>query len=402
MESVYFGKENTEALLHPDENKSGNNGNRNENLKEYYFPDESRNGFKILRLICALLLTSFVDFLVIGVGFDIYFAEAAYDHPYMNHIDVMDFVLLWGIMLVYAFFCLLITPLFYNAGREKTYVRYGNTFYILKTSVRVKTNKMCFLLPKEFAEKRIHYSYSKQIAKLDRMIEKGRKVKKVLTDCKISDDIGAKEGTYEGYNEKKMRDEEFRIPAGYAKYDPEKKYYKPSVLPIFFFIIIKAAMYISVFMIFVNNGKANYSVYQNNLDPYIERKSVILAPFDYVYAGDNEYRSDHNVEFKYEEDPYKEVRFYTGLNDSGMICDHSISIDLHMYYDEDLASVYNLVRAVANIDIEGTDLEKDIEDFKDGDKDEIVRQEYVSGNYVSYTIRQSYCEDYHLNIFIVY
>ena len=367
MESVYFGKENTEAILHPDENKSGNNGNRNENLKEYYFPDESRVGFKILRLITALLLTGFLDFLVVGVGFSIYFAEASYDHPYMDHIEVTDMVLLWGIMLVYAIGCLIISPLFFGAGREKTYVRYGNTFYILNLPVRVRTNKGFFLMSKENAEKKIHYRYKKQIANIDRLIQKGKKIKKVLTDCSESDNVGAKEGTYTGYNEKKVRDEEFRIPSYYAKYDPEKKYCKANFLPIFF-ILIKAALYISVFMFYANNGKANYAIYQNKLDPYIEMKSGILEPLGFEYYDGNDYLLDQDITFVSVSDSHKRIKFYTALNSSKSVYDISVSIDFDMKYEEDLNLIYDLILKTAHVDLEGnTDLENDIEAFRNGD-----------------------------------
>ena len=396
MESVYFGKENTEALFSDDKYEK----QQDNNIKEYYFPDERRAGFKALRLISALLLTGYVDFFVIGIGFMNYFISHSYDIQLYKYIDI-DYTIVFFILFAYGFVCILITPLFYNAGREKTYVRYGNTFYILKYSVRVRINKYFFLSSTATTENRIHKRYARYIRDIDKSISKGRMIKKILTDCKISDNADAPEGTIEGFNEKKFRDEEFRIPARYSKYDPEKKYYTPSVIPLCLFLIIKATIYITVFMLFVNNGKVNYGYYKAGLDSYMQKKSDILAPYGYEYVSDNMYRQECVLEYENTSEAVSRIRFYTGL-DKGIIRDYTVSLDLSLNYEDNLNEVYDLVQTAGRIDIRGeVDLEDFVEQFRNGTLDEPLWAGTIKDKGFSYEIRKSYPADYNLYIFII-
>ena len=397
MESVYFGKENT--VLNYSEDKTG--GKSESDIKEYYFPDERRTGFKALRLISALLLTGFIDYAVICIGYMMYFIYNSYEKPLYKYIDVEDMVLLNAVMFAFAFACILITPLFYNAGREKTYVRYGNTFYILRYSVRVRINKYFFLSSTDAAEKRIHKRYSRYISQIDNMIEKGRCVRKVLTDCKESDNVDATSGTISGFNEKKFRDEEFRIPARYSKYDPEKKYYTPSIIPFSLFIIIKIVIYITAYILILNGAKVKYDDYKDQLRSYIRNKDGIMAPLGYGFVTDNIYSQDFRLVFTKISDPDQKVVFYTGYNNN-IIRDITVGIDLFLNYDDDLDEVYDLVQTTAHINMrEVIDLEEFVEQFRNGTLEDTQISENINGKTIRCEIRSSYPADYNLYIYMV-
>ena len=398
MESVYFGKEN-DIKIFPDKIDA-------EKLlreKEYYFPDENNRKFKIISFFSSLLVSSILDLLLLGIlsPYLIFFLQDLV--PELKFIEYTVFFIAY-IVLFYTFVFLLIDlPLRY-AGRKKVYVNDNGTFYIIKKCVKVKTYKKGLFTSEEDANKKIHAKYEKQINKINNLIEKKSfAVRKVLTDCKLSDEIHENGLYFTGYNETKLCDEEFTIPDSYFKYAPSVNYYSKNSLSKTLFYFIKIALYVVVFLFLFSIVLKKYSIYQANISSYIEEKSSQVEPygFEYYISPYGEFGKYEYIEFKTDDELKNTIRFYYNFTRDGRLVDDNVFVSLDLYMDSDIDFLEPLIRNIYQEESFDTDLIYEmINEYKDNPGKDLTDVKSTNKTYLTVSVKDSYYADYNIYIYI--
>ncbi len=399
MESVYFGKENTVL------NKSGvEPAPKGTRPREYYFPDENTKKLDIIAFISALLASALLDLFVFGLVFPVMIMLFADHDPVFKLISVNVFIIA-DIGLIYIFFTLIIYALIHNIGRKKVFVNDNGTFYFLRMKVRVKTHKKLFS-SEDKANQKIHARYGKYISRIDKKIDnKGLSVYKILTGCTESDNIHEDGKYFSGFNEKTVTDEEFKIPSGYFKYDPNETYYKNKAGYIILLWLIKLSLYAGVFLWLYSIGKTRFNAFLANFDSYRDSKIEIFETLGLEYT-ENESLIDHKydyLEFIDTSDNYlrNSVRLYFVITDDGQIMDDSLNIHYDMYYnrDDELETVLKILDTATEMDeSEMQVVETAIQEYFDEGYSYINTSD--ENVYYTVSVSESYFADY--KVFIYY
>lgn len=339
MESVYFGKETPSDLNTADENTL-----KERRPREYYFPNEAARGLRILDFLSVLLLSAILDIFVIVaiIPFAVNYMKDFI--PLFNFVNI-DLFPYADILAGYVLFSVIFGLLIRNAGRRRIYVGDNGTFYFIKKKVRVKTQREFLFETRKHANKRINKSYTEIIKKADKWIEKGSfRIKKTLTDCKISDDLHESGTYFSGYNEKTLNDEEFTIPSSYMKYDPAEDHLKGNALQCLVLFILKAGLYALIFMTVLKGGSNGYAIYERDILSYIHEKEAVLS--SYGYYEDSYGNTYDHIDFFIEGDDYKGSRIRYGFypDEKKGLTDEFIYISLSLYEDDDISYIKPLIK----------------------------------------------------------
>ncbi len=357
MESVYFGKENSD--LHKITTEPKPQENAPKGPREYYFPNENNKKLDIIAFISALLASALLDALIFGLVYPAIILTLRNSYPVFKLIRVNEFILA-DIFILYALLFFIIYFIIHNIGRKKVYVNDNGTFYFLKMKVKVKTQR---------SDSSIHAKYSRYINRINRQIARnGFRIYKVLTGCKESDNIHDDGIFFSGYNEKTLNDEEFKIPAGYIKYDKNANYHKNKIGYTILFWMIKLAFYGSVMLWLISIGQSRLNTFNECFDSYRDERIAMLEPVGFKYLEGNAYW-DHTYEYLEFDDTSDNknnyFRVYFDITEDGKITDESLSFFYDLNYSDDTESIKNAIRALYDGDLPELDaIDETIREYK--------------------------------------
>lgn len=381
MESVYFG---TEPATKPDAPKRP---------REYYFPDENTKKLDVIAFISALLSSALLDGVIFGFVYPAIILTFKKSYPVFKLIKVNEFILA-DIFILYALLFMIVYFIIHNIGRKKVYVNDNGTFYFLKMIVRVKTQR---------SNNSIHAKYARYIYKINKQIEKdGLKIYKVLTDCKESDNIHDDGIFFSGFNEKKVQDEEFKIPAGYFKYNPGEDYHKNKIGYTLGFWFIKLAYYRIVMLWLINIGVNRLNTFNECFEPYLNEKIASLEPLGFEYREGYGYW-DHTYEYlefvDTTGDGDDDLRIYFNITGEGEIVDESLSFFYDLSFDDDPQIIKDAIYALYEGDI--PDLDKINDTVREYRLKGSEKTYHISTEdfYFTVNVYESNYEDYHLYIY---
>lgn len=398
MESVYFGKEN-DIKIFPDKIDTA----KQEKEKEYYFPDENNRKFKVAGFFSALFVSSILDLIILSIltPYLVFFLQDVI--PELRFIEFTVFAIAYIVLFYTLVFLIIDLPIRF-AGRKKVYVNDNGTFYIIKKCVKVNTHKKGLFTSVENANKKIHSKYAKQINKINNLIDKKSfAIRKVLTDCKLSDEIHENGLYFTGYNEVKLCDEDFRIPQSYIKYDPNAEYYSKNALWKTLFYFIKIALYAGVFLFLFSIIFKKYSIYEANIISYIAEKSAQVEPygFEYYVSQYGDFGRYEYIEFKTDDELQNTIRFYYSFTRDGRLTDDNIYISLDMYTDSDIDFLEPLIRDIYQEEAFDTAMIYNlINEYKDNPGTNISDVKSTNKTYLSVSVTHSYRADYNVYIYI--
>lgn len=407
MQSVYFGKENNPVVLN-DNTASPlplfKKGPSEIRPREYYFPDEKNGKIKAVSFFSSFFSTFFLDILVILFGIPVLFFILYDVMPFLHFVRNV-LVFLEAVSIIYIFCSLVFFLLLHNLYRRKVYVNDNGTFYILHLPVRVKNRKKGMTAPVAYADQRIHSRYARYIRRIDRAIDKkSLRVRKVLTDCRESDNLHDNGKYYTGFNEKKVREEEFRIPSYYSKYDPSASYYESGTLRNISLILLKLAFYgLLIGALIASTGK-QYNIYNQNIDSYIESKIALLAPYGLEYRESNTVY-DHSYEYLEFIDTANlrlnnSVRIYFDVTDEGIVDDH-ISIFYDMYYEYDPEIIKRVIQELYKGKLPDMSvIDETIREYLENPIAERSKTLTDDHTYFSLSVDESYWADYSIYVYV--
>ena len=386
-----------------------------ETKREYYFTDEDNAYIKLINMITNIVGDYvLIDFLVcilvipaIMVGM-----AAGNDVFSMNGTDAIFYMKILGVYAVVAF---ILSIFIDKLVHKKVYVREGNTFYIIRSSVAIDNHTK--LRPSKSADDPVGYAdpydvykgdtnayihsrYEVAIEDLDRLIDKRSKRVKVITNCIVENEV--KNGIkYSGLNEETMETEEFIFPSSYyLKYDANRNYYSedPNALTIIWFV--KCLFYFVILLFVCRIASNNAKMEAQAKAQFVQEKLETLSPLGLEY---NDIVNNYSSKIVFIEQRnhyfYDEVSYSIIINDYSDVVVDWINVDYDMDYEEGTDEIYNLITtALGGDNIEKSILEAKIDKYKRTRIQEDT--EYFDGKNgtIYVTISNSIYGDYHLSV----
>ena len=376
--------------------------NNEEIKREYYFTNEDHPYIKTVNLVTGIVCGNvLIDFLVclivlpaimVGMGgADIFAMNGSSYIRYM--------IILAGYLVVEIILGCLIDKL----GHRKVFVREGNTFYIIGSSIAIDNhtklspsggdNPPGYVDPYDIfkgdTDAYIHSRYKDAIETFDKKIDKKRKNVKVLTSC-IEEGASPKGIKYSGFNNETMETEEFVLPSYFLKYDKNRKYYKPAFDEKLKVWIFKIPIYLIFLIILCSVGINNKNKENQCVQEFIQTKADVFSTYGFEF---NNYAYKHFREVKFwDKNCRTNTIEYTYIidDDYSKFSTDWIQIDYEVRYDADTETVYNLINTALDGDfIDKSILDSRIEKLKETGIEEGTKYYYGKNGCIYLTVRKS-------------
>lgn len=416
MESVYFGKENTENsdkadLKSPLMPYMTGNGDRESTgeytgvyTKEYFFPDEKNFKLRTESFLSLLFGSALLDFFVLCIILPIAYVNLYLSSPVLYFAE-KQVVYTAAFSFFYVTVFLLLYLLIHNSFRRKIYVLNGKNLYELRHKVRVKTWKKGLFSTADDADKRIHDRYVSYMASADHRISSNSlRVKKILTSVTESGDINDKGRLFSGFNEKKMRDEDVLIPAHYMKYDPSKSYFTKRPLRGFIFVLLKFALYGACIYFILSAGIKKTEIYNRQIGSFSDSVTAVLEPLGFVREENSIPGNLYSyIDYVDTSDSYlkNSVRIYFKVTEEELKFEGSF-IGYDLYYGDDSSVISDVINSLYDFDFrEKADIDSMIEEYAGNNGVEIRKTITTDKYYIDVQVRESYWADYGVYVYVM-